>query len=355
MTKELCDIEDWNLIRISAIDKLASSGFYGHHMISIENYYVADCLLSKGVGFSAVTKAVLDNCRSKFAFYGGLKNLPGSRYVVTSDSLGFGPLKYPNQMVLESVGFLSLEPSTIIAENVTDSAIFDVAGQHYAQYKKYKGINVRCTPRGGGGNGIKVEFNMIVQAGRELCLAITDGDQNWPGRPESDVSKGCSKIAAMNPVYCEHFRLPVRELENLIPISAAYEIGANHNLELIEKVLERAPQVRMHGDLKDGVDFKKIYKMKKNGSERLFLEDVHRRTSLPVRVCEECSAGDGEKCECVLIPNFKAGISVEFKDWLLSQSRHKSFERFGGEWRDDWLKVGEVVFNFCCAMPQIRV
>lgn len=359
LTSAILDIQDWSIEQITGMENLARAAFHGHHFVSVEKVAIALSLEKRTNEFSLATHSFIKKCISNHALSGELRK-------ISTKSLFVAPLNHIQNLAnktqhisIEELSLVNLEPTTILAENKVDADAYLLAARHYKTKNKAHKIDIEGTPRGGGGNTIQVEFETIAKSRKQLCLAITDGDHLWPNRPPSRVSRTCDEIANDHPDLCGHLRIPVRELENLIPIEAIREInkGVGDNaMELAKKILEKAPELRICADWKDGTKLRKMHNLAENTPERELLEKaLGANNSIPKKCIRLCEKSEDTPCTCYVVPNIAGGLGPNFVRWAEAQSPHKVLEYFKSEWEESWLSVGEAVFQWCCSPAKTRI
>lgn len=357
LTHSIAEIEDWTEHKIAAIEKIANSAFYGNHILTIESPKVAEHLLhTKDNPFSKTTLGVIKKCLAKYSLQGEIKNkISFHRKIATRSAIEKLSTNHPEYIAIEDIGNISLDPTTILSENIIDSKIFRHAGQHAIIKRKLKGINIRATTRGGNGEGIYDELSSIAQDEKRLCLAITDSDRDCPEKGDSTKSTECKKIAAKNSKTTGHITLPVREIENLIPVNVWMEIiddDGKDKVQNYQSILSKNPNIRIFGDIKDGITIAKANKIKESTPEYKFLYKLITEAKL-ASGCNQ-NRCDSEKCKCFVIPKLGNNLSNRFIEWLSQKSSPKSLEFFTGEWEESWIEVGDHVLDWCCGAEQAR-
>lgn len=361
LARELCNIAAWNIDDISAIESLALSAFKGSHILALEDPRTAQKILDEPPGsFSAVTISVIKKALTTYSFQRQLFDHGLITAIVTTNETVAEVRKRTRwALSLSDISAMTLAPTTLLAENLTDAKIFEVAAKHFLLNHQIRGFCVAISARGGGGNTIHPEFEQIVNSRQSVCLAVTDSDEKWPGCQGSEVSRSCDQLVERSIVPAGHKRLSVRELENLIPIEVLYDLVGAEVVDRIreyEKLLGVTPASRRHCDIKDGVKGTKILKMGIESKERQFLHQLSASTGTAQRCIqnEDCSEErNNRECTCAVVPRI-GGLGERFLDWLSHRSNHKSLQAFKSEWRESWLTIGEATFAWGCARPPAR-
>lgn len=363
LAEELAAVQEWNLHDVSSIDRLAHSAFEGSHIVAIESPQVAQALLSAKDGtFGAVTTAVLKKILANFTFQGGLLSHGLICATVTTvPSAAVVAKRADRVLTLDDIRGMSLEPTTNLAENVTDAKVYEIAAKHFIANERLRGLCVAACVRGGGGSEIYPELQEIVAQARQVCLALTDSDARWPDCGQSNTARKCEQLIRDAQIPTGHSGIPVRELENLIPTKILLEIVDGNDIldsvKKLERLIGLVPEVRCCGDLKDGVNGVRVFQLREGSPERTFLSFLLAQNHPGQNCCEQSSdcvkERNGAECSCVAIPKV-GNVASRFHDWLVNRSSHKALESFCPPWRDAWLSVGATTFAWCCAQPRIR-
>lgn len=363
LANEIGEVDAWDLHSVHAIEKLAQCAFDGSHIVITESVAVVNNLLATPLGtFSAVTVAVLKKIAAEFSFQGWLEESGLECTLVTTPGT-VAQAKERSSWVLSltQISAMSLEPTTLLAENLVDAKIFEIAARHHVVDSGLRGFDVSLIARGGGGSTIVPELEQIVNDANRICFAITDSDKTCPGADQSSTSKKCQKLVEKAVVPVGHGSIPVRELENLIPPSVLNQFDTSPGyidaVREFAKLCDPIPEVREFGDIKDGVSGSKLFNLPLQTPERAFL---HRLLVQRHGAASRCANNvdcelerNGADCKCICVP--KVGpVSQKFHDWLSLQSAQKSLEAFKSPWRDSWLTVGFMVFSWCCSRPRMR-
>ncbi len=111
-----------------------------------------------------------------------------------------------------------VQAMTVVTEDEDDCALFGYMIRHY---QKVNHLNYHCcfSQQGGGGSRTDTAVKTCLKDGK-MVTCITDSDQRYEGQPLDSKSCGvkCSKIKAFDKIYY-FLRLPVLEVENLIPLN----------------------------------------------------------------------------------------------------------------------------------------
>lgn len=363
LADELGKIDGWSLENVSAIEKITQCAFEGAHIVVSESTAVLEHFLAAPPEtFSAVAKAVFKKLAATFSFQGWLMESGFTFALVTTVSAKEDQANQGRWILsLADIRRMSLEPTTLLAENLVDAKIFTIAGTHFARSSKLRGLEVSAIARGGGGSTIVPELEEIVARSDRVCLAMTDSDQAWPEAGRSLVAKRCDKLVEQASVPAGHNCIPVRELENLVPPSALLDLASSpmrvDAAREFQALCEHFPEVRKCGDIKEGTAGSRIFRLPETSPERLFLAALMARIHGAGSRClrnEDCSGERNQvPCQCVCVPRVGA-VAEGFHTWLSERSHHKALEAFSSPWRDAWLAIGAMVLSWCCSREMMR-
>lgn len=336
--------------QIAGIERLCSGIYRGENILTLESPEVVDYLESNAFDkLGVVSKGVLTKARSKFAYHGSLGDLGVKSIFVVDEQ---DAIKNRCEVTLSHLLFLDLKP-TILAEHIIDAKIYMEAAHHYSLHKKTRGFTVSGKPGGGGGASIPQEFQNTLE-NKNLCLAIVDSDENWPNRPPTPVERKCKEIADASEGYGEAFRLPARELENMIPLKILKEIFARangyHAVDSLEKILENDVEGWRCADIKQGIKLSTFRAMNNASPEYSFYAKYFKEAACDIFNIE---AQGGSSDEFLLRSIGNCG--EPFLNWLQLRSKHAAFQLFHDHWKEYWLSLGEKVFSWCCAEEVIRL
>lgn len=113
---------------------------------------------------------------------------------------------------------LKVQAMTVVTEDEDDCALLDYIMKWYLK-NNHLPFNYSFIPQGGGGSRTNVTVKSCLKNGK-MVTCITDSDQRFKGQSLDPQSCGvkCDKDLAPNGIYF-FLRLPVHEVENLIPIN----------------------------------------------------------------------------------------------------------------------------------------
>ena len=363
LADELSGLDDWSLEDVAAIEKIAQCAFEGAHIVVSEPTAVLDHFLAAPPEtFSAVATAVFKKLAATFSFQGWLTESGFTFALVTPTSAKANAANRSRWVLsLADIRRMSLEPTTLLAENLVDAKIFTIAGAHYARVMKLRGLEVSAVARGGGGSTIVPELEEIVTRSDRVCFAITDSDQAWPEAGKSLVAKRCDKLVEQASAPAGHDCIPVRELENLVPPSVLLDLATSPSrvdaARAFQALCGHFPEVRQCGDIKEGTAGSRVFRLPEAAPERHFLAALMARTKGADSRClrnDDCANERNQvPCQCVCVPKVGA-VADGFHNWLNGRSHHKALEAFAGPWNEAWLAIGAMVLSWCCSRAMMH-
>ena len=129
---------------------------------------------------------------------------------------------------------MKVQAMTVVGEDEDDCALFGYILKYYMN-TRHLHYNCYYTTQGGGGSRTDVAVRSNLKAGK-MVTCITDSDQRFEGQALDPRSCGvkCGKIKAMDKIYY-FLRLPVLEVENLIPLNHFNELDWSHEANRKDK------------------------------------------------------------------------------------------------------------------------
>lgn len=339
----------------AAIESIALSAFYGRHIMFAKTKTIA--WISRQ-GVSSVTKAVCKKIKSRYSELSSIRSVIGVRLVVMADD---EVLHFNNGTWFVSISTLSEYPvqfGLLLAENLNDALIYLLAAEHYKISKGLKWLNVELSPDGGGGTQIYPRFENSILKKSVFCLAITDTDKDFPTAASNITSQRCRAVAMQRKWIADHFDVPARELENILPINlvedAIYnDTGAADLHGKISSVKSRILgdyEPILYCDLKLGTKFSWT-KDKNIEKSRYWKAFVKSRNIKKVSCGVECE----EECKCFMIDSLGETVAEKFFKFCAELSPQKQYERVkSSENCTQWLAVGKAVFDWGVALPKSR-
>jgi len=264
---------------------------------------------------------------------------------------------------VKELGEKFLESLVILAENKVDAELFQYAALHHQISKQIKGVSSRSYAQGGGGSQIDVELKGLLDKGTPV-VAITDGDFLFPGMDQSIISIRCTNLIEQQASLGWHYTLPVREVENIIPISILSDVAdASASQKALDFTQQAAAVSTKIGSqpcefscFKKGATLSKIFKSENHGERSYWLQvadAIKQHRSHDFQRCLDQNSCPAADCKCHLSHGFGENILKQVKHWLAERSPHKSHEVFRSS--KVWMSVGEMVFDASIAFRPANI
>ena len=149
-----------------------------------------------------------------------------------------------------------------MCENLQDTEFYKIIAETFCKWKRLN-IKPKFEPSLGGGNTISTVYENIQNKKKRLCLCIVDSDKLSPNSSLGSTARNIKQKDDNTSVTTLLYILPVRELENLIPLSILSELmsknGDRENpFKQLEKIEESSvKEIRNFLDIKEGTRLKK--------------------------------------------------------------------------------------------------
>lgn len=269
------------------------------------------------------------------------------------------------EVSLCEVGVIGVRKAVLITENLDDAKAYEHAAKQYLVSKRMQGHVALERAGGGGSTTPSCLENHALNEGR-WCLCITDSDRICPTDNMDVTAKKCSDITTRDLVIAQHFDLQAREVENVIPMTFIAESIPDTHRDAwdwhIGKLLEIRPDAHFYCDIKDGVTLRKVYSYPKNSPKRSYWEgiagDLIRSAAIDSGCAKDgnCSKEAGSHCQCYVTRGFGGKLLEGVLTFLDGRTVHKSEEMTRrDENRQQWMNIGQFVFEWSCAPRKTRL
>lgn len=345
----------------AALENILSAVFCGYHLLKINSNDIK-ALKKQASNFSARSKAVISRISSQ-----NFQELPNIKYRVVIRKNCEHPIrKGDNEWEIPFDYFsnhATANRTIILAEDYIDAALYDIAAKHYVIKNKLKGFDVSSRPEAGGGSRTKNVLETIISRTEEACICVTDSDRYSPSDSLSTTAKDCRSSALISKWPAIHVATDARELENILPRKFVKEVIDKHQEEewqTIDNLIKEYAPVFPYIDIKEGTHMQWIFNLPKGSPNRIFWDNQLQRIrakSLLDQDCidnQVCDLKGSEKCNCVISPGIGTKVAEKVRDYLLGQSLAKSSEKVDSDLDQEWLLIGQEVFEWCCAPKPIR-
>ncbi|WP_198648422.1 hypothetical protein [Cyanothece sp. BG0011] len=361
--KDIKDSHSWPDDLILTLENLATARREGKHSI------IADLntlkIITKCSDLSKNAKNVYNrilNDRSKFKAY--LYHV--SKYIeiinpcevnkINSHS-GKDIIQLPYTFFNDSE---TIQKSILLCENLQDTNFYKIIGKTFC---KWNNINIKLNfeSRLGGGNTIATVYDNIQNKKKRFCICIVDSDKL---SPESSLGSTAKKVKQKDDnasLITQLYILPVRELENLIPLLILSElISNNKDRENAFKQLEEIEnssviEIRQFLDIKEGTQLKKI--VKETISVKNFWNDKLDKyiNNIDEWCYKNWSCTNEQSCNCKISLGFGENILENTITYLNTQSPSKITSMVEDSLRSEWENIGQFMLNWGFADPPMRI
>lgn len=256
-----------------------------------------------------------------------------------------------------------LSALVLLAENMVDAELYQQAAKHYQIKNKFNGLVVRSTARGGGGSQIDVELASLLNDGIPV-FAITDGDFTFPKKPLSTISSRCEALIAQERGLGWHIALPVREVENIVPLNVLLEVadpqiaGDAHRSTLeISGALDgsdRGP--RNFVCFKAGLTLSQTFKCDSEAERDYWVgiaNSIKDKRPKSFGQCLDQMSCSADPCSCRITVGFGEAVLAQVRKWLVERSPHECLKSFDKS--EIWMDIGAMVFDAAVAFQPGKI
>lgn len=246
----------------------------------------------------------------------------------------------------------------VIGENISDVTMFDILFDYYASSHRLKDVSRCFYPLMGGGDTTCKVYENECEYQYHFCLVITDSDFKLPCEEGKEL-ENLENESTAGKVLCVHnkYQSPVSvfypmryvsEIENLIPKDIYKEYGFNNKQSI---VLDHDYSFY---DMKKGLDF---YRLRKPEHYDYWTTvyagdaDFSEFDSLSAQHETFASFRDAAKGKFVL-PGWGYDILKNILDTstLVKSMRKTKRADLSESQHKEWIKIGEIMFNWTCAL-----
>ncbi len=362
VVKDVKNSDSWPSDLIIALENLATSRREGKHSIIADRETLE--IIVKCSDLPERTKRIYNNILNnvpKFKAY--LSHI--SRYIeiinpcdvskIDSNS-GKDIIQLPYTFFYDSE---TIQKSILLCEHLQDTEFYQIIGQTFC---KWNNVNIKLNfeSRLGGGNTIATVYENIQNKNKRLCLCIVDSDKLSPDSSLGSTAKRVREKDDNTFVTTQLYILPVREIENLIPLSILSEIiSKNRNRENAFKQLEEienssVQEIRKFLDIKEGTRLKKIVKepisVKNFWNDKLdkYVNDIDKWCH------NNWSCTNEKSCNCQISLGFGENILENSITYLNTQFPSKITSMVEESLRSEWENIGQIMLNWGFANPPMR-
>lgn len=267
------------------------------------------------------------------------------------------PLKY--------LAINGVKKTVLLAENLDDARPFEHAAKQYQVSVGLPG-QVALEKSGGGGSTTPSVLENFAKVEQRWSLCITDSDRVHPEANMDTTAQKCKDIVTANTIVATHIDLSAREIENIFPMTFLAEvIPPTHQDKWdwhINKLDHLRPDAHSYCDIKKGTTLRKIRSYPEGSPNRVYWESVVKdlkSANALVGDCfakEECENDDEVVCQCYVGHGFGEKLLELVVGKLDHRTVHQSEKMIRRDRnRKEWMDIGRVVFEWCCAPQKTRL
>lgn len=256
----VCSINKIMKPQLVVMEALFNSMLKGNHIV-----YASREDITKIISKQNLSQVLLDYLKwvlKKYVYIYSCKNSLKTFIIVTNKNNKID-YKISNNITKISVPymfFIKENISKLLTENERDAISFEKITKYV--YKKrsisaYYNINFEHDSFHGGNCKTKVEQ---VSHSNNMVISLVDSDMKYSGGKKGSTYKGLVSAVkqAQKNIPISSYVLPVREKENLIPISIYKQFTDNRLIHVIADYFENDIEIQNFFDLKEGVKRKTI-------------------------------------------------------------------------------------------------
>jgi hypothetical protein len=257
----------------------------------------------------------------------------------------------------------------MLCENISDCQFFKKFFDYYlVSHPEIKNaIRFSGEIRGGGGSTVCKEYQQIQEERKRFCLCILDSDQEYPAifnngvKSYGQTAKDVININDLNEINTQYYLLPVREIENLIPIFFLKKVipindQRYEGVKMIESLINKGCiDAVYYYDFKNGIKGYQILNCDNSKGENpfsLFWIDNMRKITCSTKCKHNCnSKKDKKSCQYFIFKGIGDKVLNEFVKWMeetenIIQLKCK-MHRYN---RIMWDEISKLIFSWYCGL-----
>lgn len=255
--------------------------------------------------------------------------------------------------------------TVILSEDHDDCRLYQIIGNSFVYNNSaFRNLKIQCELLGGGGTSI-VDHYDVLRANRErFCLCICDSDKLYDGASLGDNAKKLLKSEQSDNIKTEVFVLPVRDIDNLIPLNLLDNLCVCYvdycrPRKFIEAVDKLSISVaRSYFDMKNGLSLNNLLSRPNADQLRMLWCGVisclngHYDEVKPCFLTCECDGGcKPSDCTITGFGDRLLQLTVQEYDRLSPRERAHSICNATKQY---WHDIGLFVLSWCCAKSPLR-
>lgn len=259
-----------------------------------------------------------------------------------------------------------VQETILLAENLTDTNLYQLMGKVYAFNKRLSNFPVRAQAFGGGGDQVVNQYGSIRTNDNRFCLCIVDSDKKSPKSEPGVIARRLIKIDEEEVFLTEAVISSLRESENMLSCNQLSEVCSGDSncmatLDYLEWIEEQGlDELRQYIDFNKGIKLDKIYKLSDEDPVRSYWTEY-----IPLLIRDQEKVGgpclssgacvETPECNCVIMPGFGDTILARTIDKLNRKSIQKISESICNLTEHEWFYIGMLVFSWCCGRNRVAV
>ena len=255
--------------------------------------------------------------------------------------------------------FSLLTETVLLAENQDDIEFYEFVVKSYILSAELGQIPVKYDPRGGGGSTTHREYAVLQQRAERLCLCILDGDCKYLGAGLGDTARSVQRIDRSDQPLCHILILPMREIENIIPVSIYRKVVADDpnraraicSIEVIAG--SSYTEARRYLDLKKGFKLYEYKSMNIDTPQFRYWNKVAEDLNVPVTCTAPNECDSKDNCRCYMFHGFGSSILSAVTSHLRENSMSGIDFIIDDIIKEDWRILGETILAWCCGSKSL--
>ena len=349
-----------------ALENLLATGVEGNHLISSDLATLKSLYQLSGI--SARSRAYLQRQINRFSEIGSLPKLIEVSLIIEGSLVdAYKDKKGKWHVPLLSFAHIELVvKTTLLAENLTDSRLYQHAAEHYKQKNGLTNLKISLTNQGGGGSTTSDEVKRRVNQPSGFCLCVLDSDKYSPNCNYGETANKClAEISKTEVWWFDILITHKRELENELPEKFIENALASNKqfIEILGKYLKLKESLQTVGedfidyvDLKDGLSLNWIFSLPIDAKKywaaaanQLTPESNCKTNCIPSLSCSS-------SCESNLLLNGVAPSLLSIVlSWIENQNPNSIAHQINNDKDLNWLNLGKKVCQYGVGGHIVRI
>ena len=252
-----------------------------------------------------------------------------------------------------------LQRTILLTENQQDAIFYKYIAQAYIAKRRVR-VNLHYITRGGGGSTISDEYQEIQNAQNALCICLLDSDKKSPEHRNGNTAKGVEQVNDPDALLTDFFIIKARDVENLIPIPAIWEVIHGNSQELAATVIETIAKgeesdALLYLDMKKGLKLGEILLEPRSAFSTYWSQiySLIRHLIVQQISCDdEPRCRSVNECDCIVVPPLGDHLLVQVNQYFEKLTAHKIAELVDNKLWPAWDEIGALVTAWGCAGHQ---